>query len=117
MNVRIPICISILATMAKLSAAVLATVVASAAAFVPQQAVVSNTALSASAKGFEEVGGVPFDPLGLAKLGTGESFDTFPGVFPNEQFLKEAEIKHGRQAMLAWTGVWATHQVSVVLRS
>ncbi|KAL3893491.1 MAG: hypothetical protein SGARI_008140 [Bacillariaceae sp.] len=26
-------------------------------------------------------------------------------MFPNAQFLKEAEIKHGRQAMLAWTGV------------
>ena len=42
------------------------------------------------------------------ELGKGEAFDTFPNMFPNEQFLKEAEIKHGRQAMLAWTGVWAT---------
>jgi hypothetical protein len=100
--------------MAKLSAAVLAAVVASSAAFAPQQAAISQTALKAT--GFEEVGGVAFDPLGLAKLGNGESFDTFPGVFPNEQFLKAAEIKHGRQAMLAWTGVWATHEVSIVLR-
>jgi hypothetical protein len=99
--------------MAKLSAAVLAAVVASSAAFAPQQAAISQTALKAT--GFEEVGGVAFDPLGLAKLGTGESFDTFAGVFPNEQFLKAAEIKHGRQAMLAWTGVWATHEVSIVL--
>mmetsp|Transcript_72312 Transcript_72312/g.202967 ORF Transcript_72312/g.202967 Transcript_72312/m.202967 type:complete len:216 (-) Transcript_72312:266-913(-) len=95
--------------MTKLTSAVLATLVASSAAFAPQQAAVSkSTALNA--KGFEEVGGVPFDPLSLAKLGTGESFDTFPNMFPNEQFLKEAEIKHGRQAMLAWTGVWATHE-------
>lgn len=97
--------------MAKLSAAVFAALVASSAAFAPTQKAVSQTALSA--KGFEEVGGVPFDPLNLAKLGTGESFDTFPNMFPNEQFLKEAEIKHGRQAMLAWTGVWATHEVSL----
>jgi len=97
--------------MTKLTSAVLASLAASTVAFAPQQAAVSkSTALNA--KGFEEVGGVPFDPLGLAKLGTGESFDTFPNMFPNEQFLKEAEIKHGRQAMLAWTGVWATHQVS-----
>lgn len=96
--------------MAKFTAALLASVVASSAAFVPQAAVPQQvTALQA--KGFEEVGGVPFDPLGLAKLGTGESFDTFPNMFPNIQFLQEAEIKHGRQAMLAWTGVWATHKV------
>ena len=96
--------------MTKLTSAILASLVASSAAFAPQKAAVSQTALEA--KGYEEVGGVPFDPLSLAKLGTGESFDTFPNMFPNEQFLKEAEIKHGRQAMLAWTGVWATHEVS-----
>ena len=97
--------------MAKFSAALLASVLASASAFVPQQSGVSTSALSA--KGFEEVGGVPFDPLNLAKLGTGESFDTFPNMFPDVQFLQEAEIKHGRQAMLAWTGVWATHEVRI----
>ena len=96
--------------MAKLSAAVFAALVASSAAFAPTQKAVSQTALSA--KGFEEVGGVPFDPLNLAKLGTGESFDTFPNMFPNEQFLVEAETKHGRMAMLGWTGVWATSEVS-----
>ena len=98
-------------TMTKLTATVLATLVATSAAFAPQQQCASSTSALA-AKGYEEVGGVAFDPLSLAKLGTGESFDTFPNMFPNEQFLKEAEIKHGRQAMLAWTGVWATHQVS-----
>jgi hypothetical protein len=30
--------------------------------------------------------------------------------FPDEQYLKESEVKHGRQAMLAWTGIWATHE-------
>ena len=29
-------------------------------------------------------------------------------MFPDKQFLQEAEIKHGRMSMLAWTGVWAT---------
>ena len=99
--------------MAKLSAAVFAALVACSAAFAPQKAAVSQSS-ALKATGFEEVGGVPFDPLSLAKLGTGESFDPFPNMFPNEQFLKEAEIKHGRQAMLAWTGVWATHEVSFV---
>ena len=98
--------------MTKLSAAVFASLVASSAAFAPQQAAVSQTSLKAT--GFEEVGGVPFDPLGLAKLGTGESFDTFPNMFPNEQYLKESELKHGRQAMLAWTGVWATTKVRTI---
>lgn len=95
--------------MAKISAVLLASLAASASAFAPQQSAVSQTS-SLQAKGYEEVGGVPFDPLSLAKLGTGESFDTFPNCFPDVQFLQEAEIKHGRQAMLAWTGVWATHQ-------
>jgi len=98
--------------MTKLTSTVLATLVASSAAFAPALQSISSSTSALSAKGYEEVGGVPFDPLSLAKLGTGDSFDTFPNMFPNEQFLKEAEIKHGRQAMLAWTGVWATHEVS-----
>jgi hypothetical protein len=102
------------ATMAKSSALVFAALVASSAAFVPQQGAVSQTALNAGGL-YAEVGGKVFDPLSLAKLGTGEAFDTFPNMFPNEQFLKEAEIKHGRQAMLAWTGVWATSSVSYQL--
>ena len=100
--------------MAKFSAAVLASLVACSAAFAPSQQAASQTALKAT--GYEEVGGVPFDPMSLAKLGTGEGFDTFPNVFPNEQFLMEAEIKHGRQAMLAWTGAWATHEVRDYVR-
>jgi len=38
-----------------------------------------------------------------------DAADTFPNMFPHKQFLAEAEIKHGRMCMLAWTGVWATH--------
>ena len=97
--------------MTKLTAAVFASLVACSAAFAPQKSRVSKTALSALT-GFEEYGGQKFDPMGLSTLGSGEAFDTFPNCFPDEQFLKEAEIKHGRQAMLAWTGVWATSQVS-----
>lgn len=48
------------------------------------------------------------------ELGKGEAFDTFPNMFPDEQYLRDSEIKHGRQAMLAWTGVWATSTVSRV---
>jgi len=40
----------------------------------------------------------------------GKNIDTFPNMFPDQQFVKEAEIKHGRMSMLAWTGIWATHQ-------
>ena len=47
------------------------------------------------------------------ELGKGEAFDTFPNMFPDEQYLRDSEIKHGRQAMLAWTGVWATSTVSL----
>ena len=90
--------------MAKLSAVVLAALVACSEAFAPaSKASVAKTALNA-----EQI----FDPWGLSKLGSGEAFDTFPGVFPDMQYLQDSEIKHGRQAMLAWTGVWATTQVS-----
>jgi hypothetical protein len=89
--------------MAKFTIAILAAVMASASAFVSQQVSAPKTALNA-AEGI-------WDPMGLAKLSEGEAFDTFPGMFPKEQFMVAAEIKHGRQAMLAWTGVWATHEV------
>jgi hypothetical protein len=36
-------------------------------------------------------------------------------MFPSKQYLDESEIKHGRQAMLAWTGIWATHEVSILV--
>jgi hypothetical protein len=94
--------------MAKFSIAILAALVASASAFVSQKVASPKTALKASEM---------WDPMGLAKLSEGESFDTFNGMFPKMQFVKEAEIKHGRQAMLGWTGVWATHEVRYVTLS
>jgi len=84
--------------MAKFSLALAATLAASAAAFAPTTVTpvsTSTTALSA------------WDPLSLYTLE--DSADTFPNMFPKGQFLDEAEIKHGRMAMLGWTGVWATH--------
>lgn len=91
--------------MTKLSLALTTAFVASAAAFAPSQVAKSTTVLSAT--GFEEVGGVAWDPLSLGRLE--EANDTFPNMFPMSQYLQEAEIKHGRMCMLAWTGVWATH--------
>jgi Chlorophyll A-B binding protein len=91
-------------TMAKLSFVLLSALAASASAFAPQSVSKSTTSLKAAS-------GDIWDPMGLYKLGSGEAFDVFPGVFPNEQYLQASEIKHGRQAMLAWTGVWATTQV------
>ncbi|CAB9521031.1 Fucoxanthin-chlorophyll a-c binding protein [Seminavis robusta] len=82
--------------------AVLASLLATAAAFAPaQQRVAHSTALASTSEDY-------WDPLGLYTLGNGEAFDTFPNMFPNEQFLSEAERKHGRMAMLGWTGIWAT---------
>lgn len=96
--------------MAKLSLAFAATLAACASAFAPMSNVhvgrkTTTTSLSA-VTGFEEVGGKPFDPLGLGKLG--EVMDTFPNMWPDQQYMQESEIKHGRMSMLAWTGVWAT---------
>jgi hypothetical protein len=59
--------------------------------------VTDSTALSSSLfpnpASNEEV----WDPMGFYKLGSGEAMDTFPNMFPNEQYLRESEIKHGRQ--------------------
>mmetsp|Transcript_24133 Transcript_24133/g.23182 ORF Transcript_24133/g.23182 Transcript_24133/m.23182 type:complete len:210 (-) Transcript_24133:292-921(-) len=86
--------------MAKLSLALTATLAASAAAFAPSNVSVrQSTSLNDA-----EI----WDPMGLYNLEG--AADTFPNMFPKQQFIDEAEIKHGRQAMLAWTGIWATHQ-------
>lgn len=100
--------------MAKLSAAVFAALVACSAAFVQQSAPARDTTVAALPAWKLHEEGEVWDPLNLAKLSDGQAFDTFPDCFPNQQFVQEAEIKHGRMAMLAWTGVWATSTVSCV---
>jgi Chlorophyll A-B binding protein len=86
--------------------AVIAALVASANAFVaPKASSVRTTSLASSTADY-------WDPLGLYELGSGKAFDTFPNVFPDKQYLEASEVKHGRQAMLAWTGIWATTEVS-----
>eukprot|EP00545_Synedropsis_sp_CCMP1620_P007701 CAMPEP_0119005464 /NCGR_PEP_ID=MMETSP1176-20130426/1737_1 /TAXON_ID=265551 /ORGANISM="Synedropsis recta cf, Strain CCMP1620" /LENGTH=218 /DNA_ID=CAMNT_0006957277 /DNA_START=59 /DNA_END=715 /DNA_ORIENTATION=+ len=96
--------------MAKLTVALSAVLAATATAFAPQPSAGVKSATVLSATGFEEVGGKAWDPMGFGELGSGEAFDTFPTMFPDKQFLNEAEIKHGRMCMLAWTGIWATHE-------
>ena len=87
--------------------ALLATLAGSAAAFAPVKTGRVSTAQSAQADYF-----APFtadegwDPMGFSKMH--EIKGAFPNMFPHTQFLEEAEIKHGRMSMLAWTGVWAT---------
>lgn len=75
--------------------AVLASLIASAAAFAPAKQAVSTTALNA----FEsELGAQPplgfFDPLGLVADGDQEKFDR----------LRYVEVKHGRICQLAFLG-------------
>jgi hypothetical protein len=84
--------------------AFLAALVGSANAFVAPKASVRTTSLASSKAEY-------WDPLGLYELGSGKAFDTFPNVFPDKQYLDASEVKHGRQAMLAWTGIWATTEV------
>eukprot|EP00594_Rhizosolenia_setigera_P011591 CAMPEP_0178959582 /NCGR_PEP_ID=MMETSP0789-20121207/12390_1 /TAXON_ID=3005 /ORGANISM="Rhizosolenia setigera, Strain CCMP 1694" /LENGTH=209 /DNA_ID=CAMNT_0020642639 /DNA_START=63 /DNA_END=692 /DNA_ORIENTATION=+ len=86
--------------MAKLNLALTAALVASASAFAPSSVPRTATTLKAAEDGV-------WDPLSLSELG--KNIDTFPNMFPDQQFVLEAEIKHGRMAMLAWTGIWATH--------
>jgi len=55
-----------------------------------------------------EVGdGKPWDPFGFAKL-YDRNFDfSYAMTYPHVQFMREAEIKHGRVAMLAFVGILA----------
>jgi|EP00585_Thalassiosira_rotula_P012933 hypothetical protein len=85
--------------------ALFAALAGSAAAFAPATSVTKSSAL-ASTPYNPEFGGEDFDPMGFSKMH--EIKGAFPNMFPHPQFLEEAEIKHGRMSMLAWTGVWAT---------
>lgn len=92
-------------------APLLAALVGTAAAFSPAPPAARTTALSAD-MGLKpvdynpEFNGEDWDPMGFSKMHEIEG--AFPNMFPHPQFLEEAEIKHGRMSMLAWTGVWAT---------
>jgi len=94
--------------MVQLSLTLAAALTASTCAFAPSQSATPISSSLSVATGFEEVGGEPWDPLSLGTME--DSADTFPNMFPKAQYLQEAEIKHGRMSMLAWTGVWATHE-------
>jgi hypothetical protein len=87
-----------------------AALVGSAAAFAPAQTGKASSALGVSYKPTSsynpEFLGEDFDPMGFSKMH--EIKGAFPNMFPHPQYLEESEIKHGRMAMLAWTGVWAT---------
>lgn len=84
------------------SIALVSSLLAGASAFAPAPASRSTTKL------FSDASDNYWDPLMLSQLG--KNIDTFPNMFPDQQFVTEAEIKHGRMSMLAWTGVWATHE-------
>ena len=85
----------------------IAALAGSAAAFAPTTPTTITKASSLNAVPYNpEFGGEDFDPLGLGKMH--EIKGAFPNMFPHTQYLEESEIKHGRMAMLAWTGVWAT---------
>merc|ERR1712071_167970 len=82
--------------MGKFAAVITSLCAASAAAFAPFKAVQSSTALSASLDGY--TGALPpvgvFDPLGLAEKATDATLARY----------REAELAHGRVAMLATIG-------------
>mmetsp|Transcript_32505 Transcript_32505/g.78685 ORF Transcript_32505/g.78685 Transcript_32505/m.78685 type:complete len:212 (+) Transcript_32505:136-771(+) len=87
--------------------ALFAALAGSAAAFAPAPVAKTSSAISVKPVAYNlEFGGADFDPMGFSKMH--EIKGAFPNMFPHPQFLEEAEIKHGRMSMLAWTGVWAT---------
>jgi hypothetical protein len=82
--------------------------IAYVSAFVPQGRILNSLKLNMA--GEEMIGasrevnnGEVYDPLDLFKL-----HDVAPTVFPHAQWLREAELKHGRVAMLATIGVLVT---------
>lgn len=88
---------------------IIASLAGSATAFAPSPSSPSPTFLSyylGPASYNPEFLGEDWDPMGFGKMH--EIKGAFPNMFPHPQFLEEAEIKHGRMSMLAWTGVWAT---------
>eukprot|EP00558_Chaetoceros_sp_UNC1202_P005658 CAMPEP_0197246628 /NCGR_PEP_ID=MMETSP1429-20130617/18392_1 /TAXON_ID=49237 /ORGANISM="Chaetoceros sp., Strain UNC1202" /LENGTH=204 /DNA_ID=CAMNT_0042707335 /DNA_START=27 /DNA_END=641 /DNA_ORIENTATION=- len=82
--------------------AILASLIAGASAFAPASSGVKTTALSA--KKSEALPFLPY-PENLAGYVGDVGFDPLRfSDFAPMDFLREAEIKHGRICMLAWTG-------------
>jgi len=90
---------------------IVAATLASAAAFAPAPApVVTSSAAASSLDGMYgadvETGGV-WDPLSFSELHGLVAGSEHANLCPHPQWLREAEIKHGRVAMLAFTGALA----------
>merc|ERR1712071_505066 len=89
--------------MGKFAAVITSLCAASAAAFAPFKAAQPSTALSASLDGY--TGALPpvgvFDPLGLAEKATDATLARY----------REAELAHGRVAMLATIGFFVGEKV------
>jgi len=65
----------------------------------------SEKALATMVGADVETGGEPWDPLGFSKL-FDRNFDfNMVMTYPHVQWLREAEIKHGRVCMLAFVGM------------
>jgi hypothetical protein len=62
--------------------------------------VVKDSALNSALLPDPRSNEVVWDPMGFLQLGSGEAMDTFPNMFPNEQYLRESEIKQGRQGRI-----------------
>uniref|UniRef100_A0A6S8X7Z8 Plastid light harvesting protein n=1 Tax=Ditylum brightwellii TaxID=49249 RepID=A0A6S8X7Z8_9STRA len=91
--------------MAKTAALILAALAGSAAAFTPAKSSKTSVAVNAFAEGM--VGGEGPEPMPFTTAKTSKNFD--PAGFSERApewlpWFREAELKHGRQAMLATVG-------------
>uniref|UniRef100_A0A6V1SPG2 Plastid light harvesting protein n=1 Tax=Heterosigma akashiwo TaxID=2829 RepID=A0A6V1SPG2_HETAK len=92
-----------------IKAASLVAMLGSASAFVPSASVGGAKSVQVMKMGLEdmvgagvETGNKPWDPLNLSKLSDVSQNN------PHVNWLRESELKHGRVAMLASVGVFAT---------
>merc|ERR1719482_229908 len=51
----------------------------------------------------------PWDPIGFSKLHENIQGSEHAGVVPSQQWMREAELKHGRAAMLGIMAFSAAH--------
>ena len=90
--------------MNSLSYVLLAVVCACTSAFAPMNARVVPSSLKMSdmiGASVEVNGGKVYDPMGILKL-----HEVAPTAFPHPKWMREAELKHSRAAMLATVGVF-----------